>query len=326
MARETAPKSLSRRIWVAVAVFALVGLLFVVIGMLMLATASTPSPTMSAGEQFTAGSLVAFAGAAGVGGAAALAWVHRRRARRLRQAAQMGIEHGWHVRIEGDPREHPASAFGSGSIKGSWLETPMHLHEPRYIEVGNYVFDAGQSGLGRSSVGWIAIELDRRLPHMYLFSQSTPHQVRPYNVPIFSADQRLDLEGDFNTHFRLFCPREYATDALYVITPDVMALMIDEAQGFDIEIVDDMLFVVARRPFDMSDSRILEFAQRLAATLGARTARQGARYVDHRSGDPVFIAHEGARLARRPVLAILTPLLVTAAVVALAGWFGGLFG
>lgn len=327
MTRSSAPLTRrAARIWRAVVVFVLLGALCALIGALMLVTLHDPSPTMTQREQLITGALVLLVGAAFIGFAASLVWTWGQRWRQLRRAAQMGLDHDWHVRVEGDPREHAASVFRSGSASRRWLETPMHLHEPRYIEVGNYVFDAGQAGRGRASVGWIAIELDRTLPHMYLFSQANPHIARPYTVPVFAKDQRLELEGDFNRHFHLFCPREYETDALYVMTPDVMALMIDEAAGFDIEIVDDMMFVVARRPFDMADARVLEFAQRLVATLGERTASQSARYIDDRGDDPDYIDAGGARLARGRLFVALAPVALAAMALVIVGGPSGAFG
>ena len=37
--------------------------------------------------------------------------------------------------------------------------------------------------------------------------------------------QVLSLEGDFDRYFTLYCPKEYERDALYVFTPDLMALL-----------------------------------------------------------------------------------------------------
>lgn len=107
------------------------------------------------------------------------------------------------------------------------------------------------------------------------------------------------------------------------MTPDVMALMVDEASGS--EIVDDMMFVVARRPFDITEARVLEFAQCLVATLGARTANQSARYIDDRANDPDYIGASGARLARGRLLVGLAPVVFAAATIAIMGGLGGTF-
>lgn len=42
----------------------------------------------------------------------------------------------------------------------------------------------------------------------------------------------LSLEGDFDRYFTLYCPGDYERDALYVFTPDLLALLIDESRHF----------------------------------------------------------------------------------------------
>ncbi|TPW76092.1 hypothetical protein [Schumannella soli] len=74
----------------------------------------------------------------------------------------------------------------------------------------------------------LAVRLDRRLPHIYL----EPTGVEPDPLAIA---QRLSLEGDFDRWFTLLCP------AGAVLTPDVMAAMIDHAGAWGAEIVDDWL-------------------------------------------------------------------------------------
>ena len=50
----------------------------------------------------------------------------------------------------------------------------------------------------------------------------------------FRRDQVLSLEGDFNRYFTLYCPRQYERDALYVFTSDLISLLNDEADPFDV--------------------------------------------------------------------------------------------
>lgn len=268
----------------------------------------------------TRGMLVAVAasvlGAFFLGGAIASFWSHGRRWRQRRAAAELALARGWHYNLEIDPRSFPATLFARSGR--NWVENSLHVHEPMYIEVANYVGQTTQRASGREEYGFIGIGIDRRLPHMYLESAARQKRARAYPIP-FRPDQRLSLEGDFDRWFRLYCPKEYETDALYVITPDVMALMIDEAAGFDIEIVDDWLFVIARAPFDMADPAVLDFAERLAGTLGRRTEHQSTGYRDDRSEEPGFIDAAGARLRRgRLLLTVLPPAI---AVVTWVGWF-----
>ncbi|MET2010152.1 hypothetical protein ABXJ56_01245 [Microbacterium chocolatum] len=52
-----------------------------------------------------------------------------------------------------------------------------------------------------------------------------------------SRAQRVRLEGDFDSHFHAYAPAGYGTDALYFLTPDVMADLIDSAADWDLELI-----------------------------------------------------------------------------------------
>ncbi len=100
--------------------------------------------------------------------------------------------------------------------------------------------------------GWIAIRLRRSLPHIIV--RATRRGTRAFAVAaVPDAGQRLSLEGDFDEHFDLYCPEGYEADALYLFTPDVMAQAIDDAGGWDIEIVDDLLLLVHPRDVVTTD-------------------------------------------------------------------------
>ncbi len=272
--------------------FGVIGAVFAAIAVLMILTIDQTETSSERAEQFWV-SLLAIVGAVFFFASIAYSvWALNRKWRRRRAAAELAIARGWHYNFAWDPADFPATLFRIG--RQSWAENVSHLHEPRYIEVGNFSYTTTEGARARREIGFVAIMLDRTLPHMYLASTDRAG-TRPY-APPFRSDQRLSLEGDFDRWFRLYCPREYERDALYIITPDVMALMIDEAPGFDIEIIDDRMFLIARHPFDMSDGRVFDFAQRVAATLGRKTAGQSVRYRDERSDDAAFIDEPGSRL------------------------------
>jgi len=100
--------------------------------------------------------------------------------------------------------------------------------------------------------GWITIGLRRPLPHIIV--RATRRGTRAFAVAaVPDSGQRLSLEGDFDEHFDLYCPEAYEADALYLFTPDVMAQAIDDAGGWDIEIVDDLLLLVHPRDVVTTD-------------------------------------------------------------------------
>ena len=159
----------------------------------------------------------------------------------------------------------------------------------------------------------MALQLDRALPHMVLDSRANNGLFGGTNLPAtFTKDQVLSLEGDFNNYFTLYCPKQYERDALYVFTPDLMALCIDNAAPFDIEIIDKWMFVYSAAPFDMSTGAIYQRLFGIVDTVGAKTLTQTDRYADERvpTFAANFVAPQGARLKRGvPVVAIVIGVL-----------------
>jgi hypothetical protein len=148
--------------------------------------------------------------------------------------------------------------------------------------------------------GYLALKLDRRLPHMVLDATSN-NLLFGSNLPRrFGKDSVLSLEGDFDRYFTLYCPPEYGRDALYVFTPDLMALLIDESSAFDVEIVDDWMFVYSTEPFDLLQPAVWQRLDRIVDTVGAKTLRQTERYADERVVDPRrgIVAPQGRRMRR----------------------------
>jgi hypothetical protein len=153
---------------------------------------------------------------------------------------------------------------------------------PRFVEFANYRYVTG-SGKNQSTHKWgyVAIKLDVPLPHILLDAVGN-NGLFGSNLPTsFDRDQRLGLEGDFDRYFSLFCPRGYERDALYLFTPDIMARFIDNAAELDVEIVDDWLFLYAKRDLSTLDTATWAW---LFATVGALLEKfaQWSRWRDDR--------------------------------------------
>ncbi len=141
----------------------------------------------------------------------------------------------------------PGLIFSQGSSRAA--SSALRGEHPRFVEFANYRYTTG-SGKNRTTHRWgyVAIKLDAPLPHIVLDALGNNGLFGSTNLPIgFDRDQRLSLEGDFDRHFALYCPAGYERDALYLFTPDVMARFIDNAAELDVEIVDDWLFLYAKR-------------------------------------------------------------------------------
>ena len=180
------------------------------------------------------------------------------------------------------------------------------------LDMGNFSYaDPGTRGRDRHDWGYLAIRLERALPHLVLDSMTNNGVLGSSRLPgSFDRSQVLSLEGDFDTHFRLYAPTGSETDALYIFTPDLMALLIDEAAPFDVEIVDDWMFVYSPDPFTAAPGSSTHAATywrlfRIVDTIGAKALSQTDRYVDQ--GAPDFgsnVVSAAARRLRQPRISL----------------------
>lgn len=198
---------------------------------------------------------------------------------------------------------YPGAIFTAGRARRALNQ--LFSVTGRHIAMGNHRYVTGS---GKSSTthtwGYLAIQLERSLPHMVLDARANNNIFGDTALAsTLSKSQVLSLEGDFDRHFTLYCPEAYERDALYVFTPDLMALLIDEAAPFDVEIVDDWMFVYSPTPFAGADPHLYQRLFRIVDTVGAKTLARTNRYADERIGDPSIdlVAPQGQRLKRGAV-------------------------
>jgi hypothetical protein len=153
---------------------------------------------------------------------------------------------------------------------------------PRFVEFANYRYTTG-SGKNQQTHHWgyVAVKLDTPLPHIVLDATGNNGLFGSSLPQTFDKDQRLSLEGDFDRFFSLYCPADYERDALYLFTPDIMARFIDNAAALDVEIVDDWLFLYAKRDFSTLDPQTWAWLFSVVAALLDKFA-QWARWRDER--------------------------------------------
>jgi hypothetical protein len=157
----------------------------------------------------------------------------------------------------------------------------------------------GRNGPVTIPAGYITIPLDRMLPHMALSAKRGGASAGALGlVPLDATPQ--SLEGDFDEWFTLYAPDGYERDALYVFTPDLMALLIDEVSLFDVEVIDDRLYVYSRTGFTSLGPQFFRRLFRIIDVVGAKAQSQADRYVDERVGDKAanVVAPAGRRLRR----------------------------
>lgn len=172
------------------------------------------------------------------------------------------------------------------------------------VEIGNYMYSTG-SGKNRReyTYGYMRVTLQRHLPHMVLDSKA--NNLTAFGITLsnglsdnFKKDQVLSLEGDFNNYFTLYCPKQYEKDALYVFTPDLMALLVDEAASFDVEIVDNDMYVYQKQHFPVNDEATFRRLVQIAEVVGGKADDRTDYYADERVGDRTqdVVAVPGKRL------------------------------
>lgn len=221
-------------------------------------------------------------------------------------------QNGFIFSAESPAPSYPGMVFTQGRDQKSLNH--VRAATGRYFDVGNFRYIVG-SGKNQRTYNWgfLAFRLDRALPHMLLDAKSN-NNLFGSNLPtLFRKDQVLSLEGDFDKYFTLYCPREYERDALYVFTPDLMALLIDESAPFDVEIVDDWMFVYSSKPFSPTTPGNYERMFRVIETVGAKTLSQTERYSDDR------VANFSANVVAPPGRRLQTRVSVIAIVV-VVGW------
>lgn len=212
---------------------------------------------------------------------------------------------------------YPGVLFGVGEHRRA--EGCFRRLDAPEFDLGSYRFSTGD---GRSRAvqrwGYVAMRLPRRLPHMVLDALGNNSLLGGAPLPLaFAREQVLSLEGDFDRHFTLYCPTQYERDALYIFTPDLMALLIDESGAFDVEVVDDWMFLYRRGGLAIDDPATLRGVFRIIDTVGARLRRRTERYADERIGDRAvdLVTPRGERL-RRAAPAASAGLVAVAAVIA----------
>jgi hypothetical protein len=211
--------------------------------------------------------------------------------------SQFAAANGLQYRNRSTNPSYTGMIFGLGYDRSAF----NHLNSTtcRYFDLGDFEYTTG-SGKSRSTHYWgfLALHLDRKLPNMVLDSKEN-NTLFGSDLPItLNRDQILSLEGDFDKHFTLYCPQEYEEDALYVFTPDLMALLIDDAGSYDVEIVDDWMFIYSPHRFSPLSVPGYQRLFNIVQTVGSKTVSQTENYHDDRVGSAAanIVAPEGQRL------------------------------
>ena len=152
--------------------------------------------------------------------------------------------------------------------------------DPRYVgpefEFGNLL------SRREHSLEWhyLTMTLPAPLPHLFL--EASRAADLPYEFPRAAVGQRLPLAGPFGSGFEVYVPSGYERDALFVLTPAVMATLLDHAAEFHLEITGNRLIFFTA---DLADFTEPEAWRRIGALTRAAVpalAVRAERYRDQR--------------------------------------------
>jgi hypothetical protein len=166
----------------------------------------------------------------------------------------------------------------------------------------NYNYTVG-SGKNSRTYHWgvMRCKLPRKLPNVILDAKSN-NSFLGSNLPSsYSGGQTLELEGDFNKYFRVLVPQGYGRDALYFLTPELMAHLVDYGKDYEFEIIDDYLYIYCKDDFAFNKETLPNIFQTIDF-FGFQFSDNVKRYADERVPDAKIsnvVAAQGTRLKKR---------------------------
>lgn len=158
-----------------------------------------------------------------------------------------------------------------GVVQGSYQGHPFWL--------GNFYYTIRSGKYSRTiRVGVINVTLPRAVPYVILDGRQNTMDV----ARSVDTSQRLELEGDFNTHFTVYCPKDYERDVLYFLTPELMQALVDAQDIFDAEIVGKELYFYTTKELLPSSDMVAKLFG-LISTIGGEMVENTKRYQDWRA-------------------------------------------
>ena len=232
-------------------------------------------------------------------------WARRARIARFAQANRMQYS------PQQKAPDYPGMIFQTG--RDRVVIDRVTRTDGRLIDMGNFRCVRGpEAAQTMHTWGFIALRLDRTLPNILLDPKAKTTVLGSSLPGALNKSQVLHLEGDFDRYFTLYCPADYEQDALYIFTPDLMALLIDNVAPFAVELIDKWMLIYAPGMFDMTKPATLRRLFAIADTVGVKALHQTQNYADTKAGgsDANTIAPQGTRLKRGVRGAVIVALAI----------------
>ncbi|MGJ6980885.1 hypothetical protein ACSDQ9_10220 [Aestuariimicrobium soli] len=199
--------------------------------------------------------------------------------------ALLADRNGLAFRRASDAPSYPGLLFGIGSPRR--VVNHLYAREGLFADAGGYRYTTG-SGKNRNTHRWnfAAFRLPAPMPHLVLDSRSND-TFGFTNLPVtYASVQQVPIGAPVSDRYRLLAPEGYGQDALYLFPPDALADLMNTPAQYDIEIVDDWLFLYTKDRQDLTDPQTWQMLEQVATGLVSRVADLATRYRDGRLVPP----------------------------------------
>lgn len=153
---------------------------------------------------------------------------------------------GWKYKDDSDLSQEQGIMFRQGHSRIIYHCVEGIIDE-RNFRIFNYNFSIG-SGKHRKTYFYtvFAFKFNGTFPHIYLNNKANSYSIK--------IGESIPLPAEFEKFFSLSAPKEYEIEALEIFTPDVLASLLDDKFGHDVEFVNQEMLI-------FFDGRISNFEQ-----------------------------------------------------------------
>ena len=162
---------------------------------------------------------------------------------------------GWQYKSNSDPSQESGIMFRQGHSRhiSYCVEGVV---DGRNFRVFNYNFTIGY---GKESKIYcytvFSFKFDGTFPHIYLNNKANSYSIR--------VGESIPLPSEFEKSFSLSAPKEYEIEALEIFTPDVLASLLDNKFGHDVEFINQEMLIFSDEQINRSEELGKEFKRAL---------------------------------------------------------------
>lgn len=243
----------------------------------------------------------------GIGLFVLLAWLYMRGVRNSIRLERFAQANGWEF-IPTTTTKEQGTIFQIGGERHTdrVISGQYKGHE---FWFGTHCYMTGSGKNRRAHVtGVLNLALTRAVPHVVIDG-------RQNRLPLggeFDRSQQLQLEGDFGKYFRVYCPKDYERDVLYFLTPELMQVLVDMNDRYDVEMLERELYFYTSREVRANEKQLRDIFS-VIDTVGGEVAENTQRYQDWRVAKGLNqIAPPGMRLKRSIWPQIIAAIVVLA--------------